>query len=177
MSDRLSHLGAKIRQDSLNVIDSCKTEDELDFIFPEIARIHARDLAVLESWKNHVDWIRSLPPAELKLLESAEFSNLEDMVNLNTNSATIALAAPPEQLLYENLKPKSHPQSLLAQLKFMMKPELRSEYELYVSQHSAIAGYKTLVSSNLHQASNLAVANLYWYFKVRDESETEAIVA
>lgn len=59
----------------------------------------------------------------------------------------------------------------------MMKPELRSEYELYVSQHSAIAGYKTLVSSNLHQASNLAVANLYWYFKVRDESETEAIVA
>lgn len=177
VSDRLSHLGAKIRQDSLHIIDSCKTEDELDFIFPEIARIHARDLAVLESWKNHVDWIRSLPPAELKLLESAEFSNLEDPVNPDTNSATIALAAPPEQLLYENLKQKSHPQSLLAQLKFMMKPELRSEYELYVSQQSAIAGYKTLVSSNLHQASNLAVANLYWYFKVRDESETEAIVA
>lgn len=35
----------------------------------------------------------------------------------------------------------------------------------------AFAGYKTLVPSNLQQASDLAVANLYWYFKVRDESE------
>jgi hypothetical protein len=170
VSDRLDHLGAKIRQDSLNVIDSCQTEDELDFIFPEIARIHDGDLAVLESWQNHIDWVRSLAPAELKLLESADFSNLEDMVNPNTNSATTALTAPPEQLLYENLKQKSHPQSLLAQLKFMMKPELRREYESYISQKAAIARYKTLVSSNLNQASNLTVANLYWYFKVRDES-------
>ncbi|MFB2975344.1 hypothetical protein [Microseira sp. BLCC-F43] len=170
VSESLSHLKAKIRQDALNVIDSCQTEDELDFIFPEIARIHDRDLAVLESWQNHIDWVRSLPPAELKLLESADFSNLEDMVNPNTNSATTAVTAPPEQLLYENLKQKSHTQSLLAQLKFMIKPELRREYESYVSQKAAIARYKTLVSSNLHQASNLTVANLYWYFKVRDES-------
>ncbi|EDX71010.1 hypothetical protein MC7420_6610 [Coleofasciculus chthonoplastes PCC 7420] len=32
---------------------------------------------------------------------------------------------------------------------------------------------KTLVPANLENASNLAVANLYWYFQVRDESEQE----
>jgi hypothetical protein len=61
VSDRLSHLQDKIRQDSLNVIDRCETEDELDFLFPELTRIHDHDLAVLESWQNHVDWMRSLP--------------------------------------------------------------------------------------------------------------------
>lgn len=51
----------------------------------------------------------------------------------------------------------------------MIKPELRRESESYISQQAAIAGYKTLVPSNLQQASDLAVANLYWYFKNRDE--------
>jgi hypothetical protein len=55
----------------------------------------------------------------------------------------------------------------------MMKPELRREFASYISQQAAIAGYKTLVPANLHKASNLAVANLYWYFKVREESEDE----
>ena len=62
---------------------------------------------------------------------------------------------------------------MVAQMKFMMKPELRREHELYVSRQSAIAGYKTLVPSNLQQASDLAIANLYWYFKVRDEAEAQ----
>ena len=173
VSDRLLHLQNKIRQDSLTVIDNCETEDELDFLFPEITRIHDHDLAVLESWQNHVDWMRSLPPSELKLLQNADFSNSEVIVNTDTT----ALAVPPEQLVYENLKEKSHFVSLLNQLQFMMQPELRRESEFYVSQQAAIAGYKTLVTSNLQKASNLAVANLYWYFKVRDESEDEAVTA
>lgn len=53
----------------------------------------------------------------------------------------------------------------------MMQPELHQEYASYISEQAAIAGYKTLVASNLQQASDLAVANLHWYFKVRDESE------
>jgi hypothetical protein len=174
VSDRLSHLQDKIRQDSLNVIERIETEDELDFLFPELTRIHDHDLAVLESWQNHVDWMRSLPPSELQLLQSADFDNSEVPVNSDTNTDTTALAAPPEQLLYENFKQKSHPASLRDQLTLMMKPELRQEFASYISQQSAIAGYKTLVPANLQKASNLAVANLYWYFKVRDEAEDEA---
>ncbi|HEY9609157.1 MAG TPA: hypothetical protein V6C93_07320, partial [Allocoleopsis sp.] len=74
-------------------------------------------------------------------------------------------------------KEKSHPTSLRDQLTLMMKPSLRHEFESYISEQAAIAGYKTLVPANLQKASNLAVANLYWYFKVRDESEEEAVTA
>jgi len=177
VSDRLSHLQDKIRQDSLNVIERCETEDELDFLFPELTRIHDHDLAVLESWQNHVDWTRSLPPSELKLLQSADLGNSEVPVNSDTNTDTTASAALPEQLLYENLKQKSHPASLRDQLVLMMKPSLRQEFASYISQQSAIAGYKTLIPANLQKASDLAVANLYWYFKVRDETEAEAVTA
>lgn len=177
VSDRLSHLQDKIRQDALTVIDRIETEDELDFLFPELTRIHDHDLAVLESWQNHVDWMRSLPPSELQLLQSADFANPEITANTDTNTDITASAAPLEQLLYENLKQKSHSASLRDQMVLMMKPDLRQEFASYISQQSAIAGYKTLVPANLQKASNLAVANLYWYFKVRDESEAEAVTA
>ncbi len=177
VSDRLSSLQDKLRQDSLTVIDRCETEDELDFLFPELTRIHDHDLAVLDSWQNHVDWMRSLPQSELKLLQSADFDNSEVPVNSDTNLDTTASAAPPEQLLYENLKQKSHFASLCDQLVLMMKPSLRQEFASYISQQSAIAGYKTLVPANLQKASDLAVANLYWYFKVRDETGQEEAIA
>jgi len=177
VSDRLSHLQDKIRQDTLTVIDRCETDDELDFLFPELTRIHDHDLAVLESWQNHVDWMRSLPASELKLLQSADFSNSEIAAQPDTNATTISLEVPPEQLLYENLKQKSHPASLRDQLVLMMKPSLRQELASYISKQAAIAGYKTLIPANLQKASDLAVANLYWYFKVRDESEAEAVTA
>lgn len=176
VSDRLSHLQDKIRQDSLSVIERCETEDELDFLFPELTRIHDHDLAVLESWQNHVDWMRTLPASELKLLQSAELDNSEITVNSDTNLTTTVLDAPPEQLFYEALKQKSHPQSLRDQLQLLMKPSLRQEFAEYISKQAAMAGYKTLVPANLQKASDLAVANLYWYFKVREESE-EALTA
>jgi hypothetical protein len=119
----------------------------------------------------------SLPPSELKLVQSADFDSPEITANTDTNTDTTALAEPIEQLLYENLKQKSHSASLRDQMVLMMKPDLRQEFASYISQQSAIAGYKTLVPANLQKASNLAVANLYWYFKVRDESEEEAVTA
>ncbi len=173
VSDRLSHLQDKIRQDALTVIERCDTEDELDFLFPELTRIHDHDLVVLESWQNQVDWMRLLPPSELKLLQSADLSNSDATATPEISADPNVLAEPPEQLLYENLKQKSHPASLLNQLQFMIKPKLRQEWETYITQQAAIAGYKTLVPANLEGASNLAVANLYWYFQVRDESEEE----
>ncbi|MEA5551555.1 hypothetical protein VB713_11280 [Anabaena cylindrica UHCC 0172] len=40
-----------------------------------------------------------------------------------------------------------------------------------MSQQAAISGYRTLVTSNLQQASDLTVANLFYYFNIRDESK------
>jgi hypothetical protein len=117
--------------------------------------------------------MRLLPPSELKLLQSADLSNSDATATPEITADPNVLAEPPEQLLYENLKQKSHPESLLNQLQFMIKPKLRQEWETYITQQAAIAGYKTLVPANLEGASNLAVANLYWYFQVRDESEEE----
>jgi len=167
VSDRLFHLQGKIRQDALNIIDACQTHDEVDFLFPEITRICDHDLLVLESWSNQVDWVRSLPASERKLLESADLKQSDFPVSSEINID----AVPPEELLYEKLKQKSHSLSLLDQLKVKVSPALREEYESYVSQQSVKSGYKSLVSSNLQQASDLAVTNLYWYFKVRDESQ------
>lgn len=172
-SDRLSYLQDKIRQDSLAVIDRCETEAELDFLFPEIATIHNHDLAVLETWKNQIDWMRSLSPSEQKMLANADFSNSEVAENSDTNTAAITQEKLPEELLYEQLKEKSHPASLKTQLRFLIKPELRQEYESSISQQAAAAGYKTLVPSNLEMASNMTVANLFYYFQFRGEYQEE----
>lgn len=169
VSERLSHLQAKIRQDALDVISRCETKDELDFLFPELTRIHEHDISLLKSWQNQADWLQSLSCSEMKLLEIANFSN--SAFTIGTDVVTNSI--PPEQLCYENLSQKSHFSSLLDQLAFMMEPELRHDYEFYISQQAKITGSKTLIASNLKQASNLAVANLYWYFKVRDKSEDE----
>jgi len=59
----------------------------------------------------------------------------------------------------------------------MFKPDLRQEYEFYISQQATIAGYKTLIQSNLQKSSHLTVANLYSYFKTRDESDNDVEVA
>ncbi|MBC1270534.1 hypothetical protein GNF07_26150, partial [Trichormus variabilis FSR] len=74
VSDCLCQLQDKIRQDSITVINRCDSHDELDFLFPEINRIYNHDLAVLESWKNHITWMASLPASELKLLSSADIN-------------------------------------------------------------------------------------------------------
>jgi hypothetical protein len=33
----------------------CESHDELDFLFPELTRIHNHDLVIIESWQNHID--------------------------------------------------------------------------------------------------------------------------
>ncbi len=168
VSDRISQLQHKVCQDAVGIINSCESSDELDFLFPEITRIYNHDLEVLNSWQNHINWMRTLPSSELKLLTSADFSNSDLITSQDTN-----LTAPPEQLIYEDLIEKSHFYSLRDQLLYLFDYELRQQSELYINQQAEFAGYKTLVLSNLEQASDLAVANLYYYFKIRDESEDE----
>ncbi|AFZ25658.1 hypothetical protein Cylst_3519 [Cylindrospermum stagnale PCC 7417] len=169
--DRLLQLQDKICEDAITVINRCESDDELDFLFPEITRIRNHDLVLINSWQNHVDWLKSLSPSELKLLNSSDFNNSE------TNQTLTASEIPPEQLIYENLAEKSHFYSLRDQLLFMFEPDLRREYEIYVSQQAADSGYKTLVKSNLQQASNLTVANFFHYFNIRDESENKLFKA
>lgn len=177
VSDRLCHLQDKIRKDALTVIELCESHDELDFLFPEMTRIYNHDLAVLDSWQNHVDWIRTLPSSELKLLSCANSNSSENTGNLNATQATTAFGEAPELLIYENLADKSHFYSLRDLLLFMFEPELRREYEFYIGQQATMAGYKRLVPCNLQQSSDITVANLYYYFKIRDQSGDEAEVA
>jgi acyl carrier protein len=115
-----------------------------------------------------------LPQSELKQLQSAEFTNAKFSSGGDKKSATTALAIPDEQLFYKNLKPKSHFSSLRTQLKLMLAPLRRPEYENYITKQGEIAGHKSLVLSNLEKASNFAVANLFYYFRVRDKSEDES---
>lgn len=169
--DRLSQLQQQIRQDSLGIIQCCDSDEELDFLFPEITRIHNHDLAALDIWLNQIEWTQALPPSELKQLQSADFSKSDSAVSGEKNSAATALAIPAEQLFYENLRPKSHFYALRAQLELMLDPQQRKEHENYIIEQGEIAGHKSLVASNLEKASDFAVANLYYYFRVRDESE------
>lgn len=171
--DRLSQLQQKIRQDGLGIIDCCDSDEELDFLFPEITRIHNHDLAALDIWLHQIEWIKSLPPSELKQLQSADFNKSDSAVKVEKNSAATALAIPDEQLFYENLRPKSHFYALRTQLEWMLDRQRRENYEDYIIKQGQIAGHKSLVASNLEKASDFAVANLFYYFRVRDESEEE----
>lgn len=81
--------------------------------------------------------------------------------------STECVTQPEEQLLYDNLKQKSHYQSLQDQLKFMVKPDLRRTHESYISQQAIATNYKALAPSNWQEIPDLTVANLYWYFKAQ----------
>lgn len=170
LSNCLGQLQNRIHQDLLDVIDLCELEEELDIIFPEILRIHDQDLVVLQTWQAQVDWMRFLPPSEQKI---------PSQVNLDSEivetSAIADLSIPSEQLVYETWQEKSHFSALRDVLFLMFQSEIRREYELYISQQGEQTGHKALVVTNLQQMSNLSVANLYWYFKVRDESEPELV--
>jgi hypothetical protein len=165
VSNCLSHLQDKIRTNALEVIEECKFEEELDFLFPEITRILNNDLAVLESWQNHVEWIQTLSPDERKLLESLDMSVAN---SAESNEDLVIVEEPKEQLFYYDLKKKSHYLSLRDQLQFMIKPDLRRNHESYLSKQATVSGYNALARSNWQVIPDLTLANLYWYFKDKE---------
>jgi len=119
-------------------------------------------LALLESWQNHADWIPTLSPDEEQLLAG---STVQTADVLDSDQDVAVVTKPEEQSLYENLKQKSHYQSLRDQLKFMAKPDLRRTHESYISQQAPASGLKALAPLSWQEISDLTVANLYWYFK------------
>ena len=166
VSSRLRGLQSKIRQDCLTVVKQCQSEPELDFLFPEVTRILGHDLSAIEFWHQEVDWMQTLSPKDQNQLASLDQLNAEHLKSSMQTTFTIVAA---EHSLYENLKQKSHFLSLRDQLALALKPELRRGHELYISQQATATGYQGLAPSNWHEISDLTVANLYYYFKIRED--------
>jgi hypothetical protein len=167
VSDRLQGLQSKIRQNCLTVVKECQSEAELDFLFPEITKILGHDLSAIEFWHQEVDWIQSLSPKDQHQLATLDQPSAD---NLKSSMQTIFAPVAAEPSLYENLKQKSHFLSLRDQLAFVLARELRPEYEWYISQQAIATGYQALAPSNWQEISDLTVTNLYYYFKIREDS-------
>ncbi|MEZ2278342.1 MAG: hypothetical protein ACBR12_15660 [Microcoleus sp.] len=167
VSDRLQELQSKIHQHCLTVVKECQSELELDFLFPEVIRILGHDLNALEFWHLEVDWMQTLSPKDQHQLASLDQLSVD---NLKSTIQTPFTIVAPEFSLYENLKQKSHFLSLRDQLAIALKPELRRGQEFYISQQAIATGYPALAPSNWQEISDLTVANLYYYFKFREDS-------
>lgn len=170
VSDRIDKLQGKIRQDLFSLISGCQSEDEIEFMFPEVMRICNHDLVTLETWKNQINWIDSLSLGERKELLNSNIvnSDIVDAEILEVNEGSIDLAQPAEQLFYEGIKPRSHFGALRDQLKFMVKPEFRQQHESYIVERTMNSSYKALAPSNWQEVPDLTVANLYWYLKEKE---------
>ena len=55
------------------------------------------------------------------------------------------------------------------QLKFMIKPDSRRDYEDYITQQATATGYKGLVPSNWQEIPDFTVANLHHYFQDKNK--------
>ncbi len=163
VSYELQKISTAIRQDSLAAIDKIDSQAELDFLFPELVRIHDHDLQALNLWKAQTEWLQTLPSDEVKLLSHSELNPID----LSMPEPDIELELPPEQTLYEELQLKSNNATLGDQLRLMMAPDKRLEYALAISQQAQSSGLKALTMDNLQTTSDYAIANLYHYFQVK----------
>lgn len=170
VSDRIDKLQGKIRQDLFSLISACQSEDEIEFMFPEVMRICNHDLVTLETWKNQINWIDSLSLGERKELLNSNIVNSDtvDAEILEMDERSIVQLQPPEQLFYEGIKPRSHFGALRDQLKFMVKPEFRKQQESYIVERTMNSSYQALAPSNWQEVPDLTVANLYWYLKEKE---------
>lgn len=160
VTQELKSLQVTIRQDIVDVSNAVQSQAEIDLLYPEISRICTQDLEVLSSWQEQSEWIQSLAASDLKLLESSELSPVPQEMTSALSSFEV-----PEQKIYEELKPKSHFDSLRDQLKLMASPELRSKYEYEVVEKAQASGHKALKADVVKQTSDMAIANLYHYLQ------------
>jgi hypothetical protein len=162
VSDRLSKQQHHIRQETIHLLDNCQSEEELDFISPELLRLNNHDVVALEYWKNNLEYTNSLSLAEKQELALLEARSLEE-----TPQGTDILDPLPEQTLYNDLKQKSHFHSLRDQMKFLIDRSQRKSYEDYITRQALNSEYKALAPANWEEVPDFTVANLYWYFKNR----------
>ena len=169
-SDRLESLQQKIRQNSLEAIEVCNSQDELDFLFPEIAHLHFHDVTVLKTWKTHIDWIQELSPEEKQQLAEIESDELENSASEN---AIDEVTQPIEVEMYRDWKQKSHYSALRDQLRFIIQPELRQPHEAYICDRAKEFDRHALAPSNWQEVPDFTVANLYHYFKTREGTQMQ----
>lgn len=161
-SQRLQALVAIIRRDCLTAINQINSQAELDFLFPEIVRIHDHDLQAINLWQAQIDWVQTLPSNEMRLLNSTELNPID----LEVSGTAVVTEVPPEQTLYEELQPKSNDVTLRNQLRLMMNPEMRFEYASVISQQAQKQGLKALTMDELQTVSDYTIANLHHYFQI-----------
>ncbi|MBD2480615.1 hypothetical protein [Planktothrix sp. FACHB-1365] len=159
---QLNHLKDKIIKDCMELTESCQSEEEIDFIFPRINYIINHDIILINFWKNNLKVIQNLSVEDQEKLASF---NVTDIVSLNQSQESNALQKRSPFELYQELKDKSHFVALKDQLKFILKPELRSEYESYITQKAIALDFKGLALTNWKEVPDLTVANLYYFFK------------
>ena len=159
VTEHLLKLQTNIRTDSVRTISACANQDELNFLAPEISRIHDCDLFLLESWQQQTDWMRSLSSAELKSFQNPD--SLDNYSELLDNTIEVEQPA-------QNFQEETHDRALLDRLLFMMDVDRRHKAESYIASKAISSGNKTLNPQNLQLASDATVANLYSYFQSKD---------
>ena len=169
VSDRLTALNVTIRRDAVATLDQAETIDELDFLFPELTRIHNHDLVAINAWNDHIEWSKTLSNEEMKQLNALEIKE--------TESSSVAEDCfddePVEYAVYEDAKSSFVPQALYDSLVYSFSPELRQQSEEYIAERATLESLSAFSPQNLKKASPLAVANLELYFAIRDESLAE----
>jgi hypothetical protein len=168
--DHLSHIQQAMRKDMVAVVASSSIDTELGFLFPEITRLYHHDLAMVESWQQHTNWQRSLPPSELQQLE--ELSASDEMADSDSQDISIVLSKPVEYEIYEEAQIQSHPTAIRDSLLLILDPSLREQQEDYISECAAHKSWNALTKENLRVASPWNIANLSIYFK-DEERELE----
>ncbi len=165
VQEHLEQLQTKIHRELLNIINQCSSEEELDFLFPEIARLKIHDCTALKSWQDHTHWFKTLSADEREQLAMLE-PETSEAVKVKVPQNDLAVK-PLEIQIYEALKQKSHYSALRNQLKFIVKPELRRDYESYIFNKAIATGLNGLAPKNWEEVPDLTVANLYHYFQVQ----------
>ncbi len=169
VSERLINLDEIVRQDALAALDKIETNDELDFLFPELTRIHNHDLVAINAWNNHIEWSKTLSINEVKQLNTLvdnEAEETESDITIEGSSDD----KPIEYSVYEEAKSNFVPQALHESLVYSFSAELRRRGEEYIAERAALESLTAFGPQTLSKASPLAVANLELYFALRDES-------
>ncbi len=166
--DRLTTLTTTIRQDASLTLDKAETEEELDFLFPELTRIRDHDLVAIEAWRNRVEWYEGLSIGEKEQLaaiapEAEEASTTEEHTE----------DKPAEYTFYEEARSNFVPAALYDSLVYSFDIESRQQEEKYIAERAALESLTAFSARNLKQASPLTVANLSLYFMAKDESQDE----
>ncbi|MEO1386182.1 MAG: hypothetical protein AAFV85_02265 [Cyanobacteria bacterium J06634_6] len=171
-SDRLTSLDTTIRQDALITLDKTETVDELDFLFPELTRIHDHDLVFIEAWKDHIEWSKELSAEEIKQLQA--LAENESTENQNTHTTEKCTGEKPaEYSFYDKAKSDFVPAALHESLIYSFDEKSRRQGEDYIAERAMLEALSALNPQNLRKASPLTIANLNLYFAAKDESLIE----